>query len=84
MTVEGGWLLAQQHVPWLPIIALSQKNSSSSDIWLFKSGMSIPGEMNHPEEEGLIWQGFVATALQLHGGDGGLEGGVEGVGEVPG
>lgn len=53
-------------------------------IWLFKPGLSVPGEMNHPEEEGLICQGFIATALQLHGGDGGLEAGVEGAGEGTG
>ena len=37
--------------------------------------------MNHPEEEGLICQWFIGMALQLHGGDGGLEAGVEGAGE---
>lgn len=29
----------------------------------------------------MICQGFIATALQLHGGGGGLEAGVEGAGE---
>lgn len=76
--------LEQQCLPQLPITAPFQKSSSLSNVWLFKPGLSILGEMNPPEEEGLICQGFIATALQLHGGGGGLEAGVEGVGEGTG
>lgn len=76
---NGGWLLAQlkqRHVPQISITPSFRRSSSSSNIWLFKPGLSILGEMLslHPEEEGLNCQGFAVAALQLYGGDGGLEG----------
>lgn len=81
MSLEGeGWLLEQQRVPRLPITAPSQKSSSSSNVWLFKSGLSILWEITHPEEEGLICQGFHchSVAAAWWGGGSGSRGGGSG------
>ena len=81
MTVEGGLAAgaagATMHTPASHHSSFLEELASSSSICLFKPGLSILREMNHPEEEGFICQ-FIATAPQLPGDDGALEAGTEG------